>query len=211
MSDIVSLPWVGLVGLGAWHGINPAMGWLFAVALGIQEDSGRAVWRALLPLAVGHALAVGAAVLAALMIGSVVPRLFLQWLVAVVLVAFGVYRLVRRRHPRWVGMRVGPRDLALWSALMALAHGAGLMVLPFVLGAATPGELHALHSSAASTGSAGAWATAVHAASYLLVTGTVAVIVYQKLGLRLLRSAWVNLDVIWAGALIVTGMLTPLL
>jgi hypothetical protein len=127
------------------------------------------------------------------------------------LVAFGVYRLVRRRHPRWVGMRVGPRDLALWSALMALAHGAGLMVLPFVLGAATPVELHAMHSSAVATGSVGAWATAVHAAAYLLVTGTVAVIVYQKLGLRLLRSAWVNLDVIWAGALIVTGVLTPLL
>ena len=208
MTVVVSLPWVGLVALGAWHGINPAMGWLFAVALGIQEESSRAVWRALAPLALGHALAVGAAVLLAVTIGSVVPRLFLQWLVAGLLVAFGVYRLLRRRHPRWVGMRVGLKDLTLWSALMALAHGAGLMVLPFVLGAAAPAGLHAVHEPASVSG---VWATVVHAAAYLLVTGTVAVIVYKKLGLRLLRSAWFNFDVIWAGALIVTGVMTLLL
>jgi hypothetical protein len=212
VTGIASLPWAGMVALGAWHGINPAMGWLFAVALGVQEESGRAVWRALGPLALGHALAVGAAVLFAVVIGSVVPRLFLQWFVAAVLVGFGVYRLVRRRHVHWVGMRVGPKDLALWSALMALAHGAGLMVLPFVLGAAAPVGLHATHGIPLAPGSVIAvWATVVHAAAYLLVTGTIAVIVYEKLGLRLLRSAWLNVDVIWASALIVTGVLTPLL
>lgn len=208
----IALPWVSLVALGAWHGINPAMGWLFAVALGLQEESGRAVWRALAPLALGHAVAVGVAVLFALLVGAVLPPLVLQWIIATTLVGFGVYRLVRRRHPRWVGMRVGSRDLAVWSALMASAHGAGLMVLPFLLGAAAPAASHVHHASALAPGSLTALgATLIHAAAYLMVTGAVAVIVYHKLGLRLLRSAWVNLDVIWGVALIATGLLTLLL
>jgi hypothetical protein len=216
-------PWAGLLALGAWHGINPAMGWLFAVALGMQEESQRAVWRALGPLALGHALAVGAAVLTAALIGSIVPRIYLQQVVAALLVAFGLYRMFRRTHPRWVGMRVSARDLTFWSALMATAHGAGLMVLPFALGAGraadsdaaepiTSAPHHGLASNAAIGPSlelaAAGWAALVHTGSYLLVTGAVAVIVYQKLGLRLLRRTWLNLDLIWAGALIMTGVLT---
>ena len=226
------MPYLALALLGAFHGINPAMGWLFAVALGMQEERRRAVWGALLPLAVGHTLAIVLAVAAATAVGLVVPPRYLTWLVAATLLGFGAFRLVRHRHPRWGGMRVGPRDLAIWSLLMATAHGAGLMALPFVLRASAP-TAHAGHAGHAAAGAATAGAHASHAAllaadvsgshlaglmaalahtaGYLLVTGVVAVVVYEKVGLRVLRRAWVNLDVLWALALIATGVLTPLL
>ena len=115
-------------------------------------------------------------------------------------------------------MRVGPRDLTVWSFLMASAHGAGLMVLPLVLGvghhpAHRPAAGHVSHAAMLLAGlppipSAGLLASGVHALGYLLVTGIVAVVVYEKLGLRLLRTAWVNVDLVWAGALIVTGVVT---
>ena len=223
MTESVVWAWAGLLALGVWHGINPSMGWLFAVALGLQEGRARAVWRALGPLALGHALAIGGALAVAAALGLIVPLGLLRWIVAIALVAFGVWKLVRNRHPRWVGMRVGARDLTLWSLLMASAHGAGLMVLPFALrigsdaGAGASGASNATaaphHAGLvlADAGAAGIWATAVHTAGYLLVTGVLAVVVYRVVGLRLLRSAWVNLDVVWACALILTGILTPLL
>src|SRR6185436_9371797 len=117
--------WAALVALGAFHGINPGMGWLFAVALGMQERRRTAVWRALLPLGAGHALAVAAAVAIALLVGAVIPIRTLRWPVAGILLVLGVSRLFRHRHPRWVGMRVGSRGLTVWSFLMASAHGAG--------------------------------------------------------------------------------------
>jgi hypothetical protein len=188
----------GVAVLGAWHGVNPAMGWLFAVALGMQERSSAAVWRAMVPLALGHALAVGAAVLAALAAGVVVPAPTVQWLVAVALVAMGVYRLARGRHPRYGGMRMGAAELAIWSLLMATAHGAGLMVVPLVL--------HEGVSPGPATG-----VTLVHTGSYLLATATVAAVVYGWLGLGQLRRVWVNLDLVWGVALVLTGVATPLL
>ena len=124
--------WVVLFALGAFHGINPGMGWLFAVALGMQESRRHGVFRALAPLALGHVLSVGAIVLVAIALGVVVPLRYVEWLAVVVLLGFGIAKLVRSRHPRWVGMRVGMKDLTLWSFLMASAHGAGLMVLPVV-------------------------------------------------------------------------------
>lgn len=200
-----------VVALGAWHGINPGMGWLFAVALGLQEGRGRAVWRALPPLALGHALAVGQAVLVGLLLGLVIPVLFLKWFVAAVLLAFGLFKLVRSRHPRFGGMQVGMGGLTLWSMLMASAHGAGLMVVPFVIG----NETRTMESGMAMAGMGshplGLTATVVHTAAYLLVAGCVALLVYHKLGLRLLRSAWINLDLVWAGALIATAIATPLI
>ena|SRR5258706_8581150 len=111
------------------------MGWLFAVALGMQQGSSRGVWRALPPLAAGHAAAVGSVLLIAALAQTVIPIGILRPAVSVTLVAFGFYRLVRHRHPRWVGMQVGFGDLTAWSFLMASAHGAGLMILPFVMGA----------------------------------------------------------------------------
>ena len=134
MTSELTTSWAMLMALGAFHGINPGMGWLFAVALGMQERRRGAVIRALLPLGAGHALAVAAAVAAALAIGTVVPIGWLRWPVAGVLVSLGAMRFVRHRHPRWAGMRVGMGGLTLWSFLMATAHGAGLMVVPVFVG-----------------------------------------------------------------------------
>ena len=196
--------WLALAALGAGHGINPGMGWLFAVALGMQEGRTRAGWRALSPLALGHALAVGAAVLAA------------AALVGGLLLGLGALRLVRHRHPRYGGMRVGFRELTTWSFLMATAHGAGLMVLPLLVGGAGMKPVggagsHAMHLAHASllpvsdSMSTGLEATAMHTAGYLLVTGLIAVVVYRKVGLRMLRTMWINLDLIWGVALVLTG------
>lgn len=229
-----SLLMLGL--LGAAHGINPAMGWLFAVGLGFQEQDRRAVWRALGPMAFGHAAAILVAVLAASLIGLVLPPAAIKGLVSGLLLGFGVYHLVRHAHPRrGGGMRVGRRDLALWSFLVASAHGAGLMALPFVLGGTAATAAHASHGAHAAAEAAdaavqaaghaghvlaaglpaghiaGLLATLVHTAGYLLVTGLIAVIVYEKLGLAMLRKVWINLNAIWAGALILTGVLTVLL
>lgn len=196
---------LALAGLGAFHGINPGMGWLFAVALGLQDGSRRAVWRALGPLSVGHALAVAAVTVAALLSGLVVPPHVLRGTVGVLLVALGLSRLVRHRHPRYGGMRVGLVGLTIWSSLMATAHGAGLMVLPVVIG--MNGAEATCHTPA--TGAATALtATLAHGAGYLVVTAIVAVIVFEKVGLSLLRRAWINVDLIWAAALVVTGVAT---
>jgi len=204
-----SFPWTWAIIflLGAYHGINPAMGWLFAVALGLQRQSGRAVWQSLAPIAAGHVAAIGLTILAAALLGAVLPLLYLKIGVAILLVAFGAYRIAGKGHLRWGGMRVGVRDLTIWSFLMASAHGAGLMLLPVVLG--LPAQGHEMHSGGefpdARTQLA---AVAVHAVGYLLLTGLVAWIVYVKLGLSLLRKAWFNLDLLWAMALIATAGLT---
>jgi len=197
--------------MGAFHGINPGMGWLFAVALGMQEQRRAGVLRALLPLGAGHALAIAAAVVLAVFAGALAPIRDLRWAVAGILVALGVSRLIRHRHLRWVGMRVGMGGLTLWSFLMASAHGAGLMVLPVFLAMAMGGAEPSGHSMAASTPVAAIFATFVHAIGYLLVTAAIALLVFEKFGLGLLRKMWVNLDLIWAAALIATGILTALL
>ena len=209
-----TLPWVALLGLGAWHGINPGMGWLFAVALGMQEGRARAVWRALAPLALGHALAVGFAVVVVVVLGVALPHDLLPWLVAAVLLGFGMFRIVSHRHPRFGGMRVTRRDLVVWSLLMASAHGAGIMVLPFLMDPGTDGA-HVGHHAAPMMGGGmlganGLTATLLHTAGYIFVTGLVAVIVYQWAGLRQLRRWWLNLDVLWAVALIGTAVFTVL-
>jgi hypothetical protein len=216
MISDTSMSWAALLALGAGHGINPAMGWLFAVALGLQRESRGAVWNALTPLALGHALAIAAAIAAAGVVGLIVPLEVLKWSTAGLLVALGVFRLVRSRHIRFGGMQVNARELATWSFLMASAHGAGLMVLPLVLGD-LPVTGHTHHVAAASVMGiasvewSGVLAALVHTAGYLLVTGVIAVVVYERVGLRFLRKAWVNLDLIWAVALVVTGMVTVVL
>lgn len=212
MSETTTWPWVALLLLGAYHGINPGMGWLFAVALGMQEKSSRAVWRALVPISVGHAVAIGVVVALAGLFQAVLPLNILKIGVAVVLFGFGVYHLVRHRHPRWGGMQVGFVDLTIWSFLMASAHGAGLMVLPvlFRMGggdsiADPPVSMHHVHMAAMGGSATNLSAVLVHTLGYLVVTGFVAWVVYEKLGLALLRKAWLNLDLIWAVALVVTG------
>ena len=210
MPGEMTMSWGMLMALGAFHGINPGMGWLFAVALGMQERRRGAVLRALVPLVAGHALAVTSAVAAALVIGAVIPAALLRWPLAVVLVSLGVRRSLRHRHPRWAGMRVSMKGLTLWSFLTATAHGAGLMVVPVFVGMSMAGEsVHAHHMGGIESGVGTALlATGLHAVGYLAVTAFIAVLVFEKLGVGILRRAWLNLDLIWAAALIATGMLT---
>jgi hypothetical protein len=212
MSD-PSMSWPALLALGAGHGINPAMGWLFAVALGFQRGSRKAVWGALGPLALGHALAMAATIGLAAMIGLVLPPPALRWGIAGLLVGLGAYRLVRSRHITYGGMEVNAAELTTWSFLMASAHGAGLMVLPLVMND-VPSVITTHHLAQASMFAVGglewigAVAALVHTAGYLVVTGLIAVIVYERVGVRFLRTAWLNLDLLWAGALVVTGVAT---
>lgn len=200
--------WAALLGLGAFHGINPGMGWLFAVALGLQERRRGAVLSALLPLGVGHALAVAAAILLAMVVGAVMPLQWLRWLVAAILIGFGISRLLHHRHPSWASMRVSKSGLTLWSFLMASAHGAGLMVVPLFLGMVMPAE-HSHHAAMMNGGTplTALLATALHAVGYLVVTAAVAFVVFEKLGVGMLRKAWFNLDLVWAIALIGTGLI----
>ena len=238
MSDLQA--WLALLGLGAFHGINPGMGWLFAVALGLQEQRRSAVLRALLPIALGHALSIGAVVLVLGLLQDQLSDVWLRWPVGIGLALFGLYKLFRSRHPRWVGMRVNFLDLTAWSFLMATAHGAGLMLAPVLLGWGREGPAtmdhaamghaamghdhaammqaageHAEHASAiaatATTPLLGLAATAIHTLGYLLVMGLIAIVVYEKVGLAILRRAWFNLDVVWAVALVITGVVTLLL
>jgi len=213
MASEMTTSWAMLMALGAFHGINPGMGWLFAVALGMQERRRGAVLRALVPLGAGHALAVAGAIAAALAIGAVIPIGWLRWPLAGVLVSLGVLRCFRHRHPRWAGMRVSMRRLTLWSFLMATAHGAGLMVVPVFVGMSMADDGGHAHYVAATKAGAGTalLATGLHAVGYLAVTAFVAVLVFEKLGVGILRRAWINLDVIWSAALMATGTLTLML
>ena len=212
-----------LAALGAAHGVNPAMGWLFAVARGLEDRSRRMVWEALAPLAIGHAMAIAVAIIAATTLGNMLPLRFVRWIVAVALLSVGIAGLVRHRHVRLRGMRVSSRELATWSFLMASAHGAGLMVLPFMFGSlrgasVTVSHHHMMSMSDLSgepmvtAGVRGIDAIAItapliHTVGYLFVTGLIAIVVYEKVGLRILRRAWINLNVVWNFAMIGAGVL----
>jgi hypothetical protein len=211
-------PWLALAALGAYHGLNPAMGWLFAVALGLQEQRRDAVLQALPPIALGHATAVLLAVLVVGVAQIVVPPDALRYGCAGVLILFGLYKLAWRRHPRWVGMRVGFGDLTAWSFLMASAHGAGLMLIPALLGLSSAEQTHGAHAHgahtvhASPTGSATVLAdlaaVGLHTLAMFAVMGAIAILVYEKLGVMILKRAWFNLDLMWAGALVAAGVIT---
>lgn len=212
-------PWLALVLLGAYHGVNPGMGWLFAVALGLQHRSRGAVLRALGPIALGHEAAVALAVLLVRGAGLLAAPQVLRPIGAGVLIAFGLYKFLKpQSHPRWVGMRVGPWELVWWSFLMSTAHGAGLMLFPILVGSAETadgthdaGPLHAHTAIGSLAGTAVAQdlaAVLVHTAAMLVVMGAIALLVFERLGLTVLRRAWVNFDLLWAIAVIVTGVFT---
>ncbi|MBB4916228.1 hypothetical protein [Streptosporangium saharense] len=190
-----------LAGLGAFHGLNPAMGWLFAVALGLQERSRAAVLRALPPIVLGHAGSVLVTLALVSLARLAVPPKAVSYGVAAVVCGFGIWRIVRRRHPRWVGMRVTRWQLAGWSFLMATAHGAGLMVLPITLRGG---------HGAAVLASQSLLATAVHTVAMLSTVTAIALLVYEKLGVAVLRKAWFNLDLAWAVALVGAGAFAAL-
>ena len=210
------MDWKAMIGLGAYHGINPGMGWLFAVALGMQAGRASAMWRALPPIALGHAIAVAVVLVLFAGAGVLLPFDVMKTVMAATLVTLGIYRLWRHRHPRFGGMQVGFRDLTIWSFLMASAHGAGLMVVPFVIGgqdsvsALTASHAEHVHTAAASTAWTDAAAVGLHTLSYVIVSTLIAWIVYRKLGVAFLRVAWFNLDWLWAGALVITGVLVVL-
>jgi hypothetical protein len=209
-------PWIALLLLGAYHGLNPAMGWLFALSLGLQERRRSAVLSALVPIALGHAAAITLAILALRFVQHFFPMNILKWGVASILIALGCYRLFRARHPRGAGMRVGARDLFVWSFLMASAHGAGLMLLPILMAQPMSAMRHNMagamplmpsSSNAVSLTTIGL-AVLIHTASMLAVAGVLATLsfeTYEKVGLRLLRHTWLNFDLLWAIALLVAG------
>ena len=206
-------PWLALAGLGLFHGINPAMGWLFAVGLGLQRRSGVAVVQALPPIALGHAVSIALVAAALGLVRAAIDATLLRIAAALCLIAFGAYHLLRGyRHQFRVGMQVGFLDLALWSFLMATAHGAGLMVMPVLLelpaGAA---PAHGSHDAVVSALAGSLWtgllAVTVHTAAMLIAAGAIAWLIYAWIGLAVLRRAWINLDVIWSAVLIGTGLI----
>lgn len=228
-----SLPWVSLAVLGAFHGLNPGMGWLFAVALGLQAGKRRAVLAALGPIAAGHLASIAVVVILVSLASLVVPLDMLRYAAATVLIGFGLVKLSRfGSHPRWVGMRVRPHELAGWSFLMATAHGAGLMLAPVILGlsgkemasvthaAATTMASHAGHAEHLATVATAPGAPAmalpvadllavtVHTGAMFVVMGAVALLIFDLVGLAILRRAWINLDRVWAGSLVAVGLLT---
>jgi hypothetical protein len=219
--------------LGAYHGLNPAMGWLFAVGLGMQERSRRAVLRSLLPIAIGHECSIVLIAALVLGLGVVADSTVLHVGAGLALMAFGIFRFVKpHAHFRWTKMRVNRRELSCWSFLMSTAHGAGLMVAPVLIGAGAassaqadagmtmsmPGmsmsspvahdhELAHVHDAALSL-PASALGLLLHVTAMLLVMGVVAVIVYDRVGVRVLRRAWVNTEWLWAGAFVLAGVVT---
>jgi hypothetical protein len=261
-------PWITLLLLGGYHGLNPGMGWLFAVAIGLQDRSRRAVVRAFAPIALGHAASIAVVVALVAALQSVLSPTLLRWVGAGTLVSFGLYKLAAPMScPRWVGMRVGFRELTAWSFLMATGCGAGMMLVPVILklpsdarpiarvvpaayattegttkpvptglschrepadtkqtaaaasgsgstphSGETPRNCHAQIAQMAKRGGAGPLAAAaavlLHTLTMFLVMAAIALVVYEKVGLAILRRAWFNLDLVWAGALIAAGLLT---
>jgi hypothetical protein len=216
-------PWMALALLGAYHGLNPAMGWLFALSLGLQEKRRSAVLAALVPIALGHAAAIAVVILLFRFVQHLFPWHSLKFGVAAILFALGVYRIFRASHPRGAGMRVGGRELLVWSFLMASAHGAGLMLVPVVLAQPALGMAHTMVGSipaasmppgsmlagpAAVSMSVILLAVLVHTLALLIVAGALAISFfesYEKVGLKLLRHTWLNFDLLWAFALLVAG------
>ncbi|TFZ02764.1 hypothetical protein EZ313_16085 [Ramlibacter henchirensis] len=213
MSSTAAL-WLTVVALGIYHGLNPAMGWPLAVANGLAEKADRAVFATLLPLGGGHLAAMSVALVPfAWLAGYVSWSRTIQLGAGALVLLYGIYRLVQRRHPRALA-RIRPTQLAWWSFWMATAHGAGLMLLPFTLGLCEPssadGRAAAAHATVVralgSSNVATALAVAtVHTVAMLLAGLLIAWAVYRYLGLGFLRRAWLNLDVVWAGSLVVAG------
>jgi hypothetical protein len=200
-------PWLVLAGLGAFHGLNPAMGWLFAVALGLHRKSRSIVLLSMIPIALGHLVSIGVVAALVVALGLVVDQRLLEIAAGMVLLGWAAYfAAYGHRHRVRVGMTTGMLGLGVWSFLMATAHGAGLMLTPALMSlclAATPaGELTATGSMPVALAAIG-----VHTAAMLAVTLAIAVCVYEWLGLSFLRRGWINFDFIWIAALAITGII----
>lgn len=228
-------PVLTMMAFGAYHGLNPGMGWLFALSVGLQRRSDRAIWSSLFPIALGHAFSLLVVALLVFATAHVVSTSMLEMGTALLLIGFGIYKVFNYyRHPRWVGMQVGMRDLTWWSFLMATAHGAGLMIAPLVLTLALPcvetemssmamagnhthhhgmatGANHMAHPDITMGANLGiALGIFGHTLAMLAVMALVAWVVYKRFGLQILRSHWINFDLIWAGALLIVGTIALL-
>ena len=193
------------VGLGLFHGINPAMGWLFALSFGLQEKSRRAIVRSLLWIVAGHEASVLPSALILTLFAGQVSRGVAMAVVSVALLTFGLVLLLRPRHFRWVGMRLCPWQLAWWSFLMSTVTGAGLMLAPVLLHTTSSHE-HAVSGAMSGDLAAAAGVALVHALGMAVAAGAVALVAYQTVGVRILRTHWVNLDRVWAFAFVVAGL-----
>jgi hypothetical protein len=209
-------PWILMALLGAYHGLNPAMGWLFAVALGMQERDRKAVVRALPAIAIGHEASILIVAVLVLGLGLLADGSALHLAAGVALIAFGIFRFAKpRAHFRWVRMTVNRKELTWWSFLMSTAHGAGLMVAPVLIGAgavsdaeASSNHALALAESGGMNIAGGVLAITLHVGAMLAVMAAVALLVYDHVGVNVLKKAWINLDWVWAGAFVLAGVLT---
>src|SRR5215207_1253922 len=214
------VPVLTMMAFGVYHGLNPGMGWLFALSIGLQNRSERAIWRSLLPIAAGHASSLALVAVLVFVSAHYISTPMLQITTALVLIGFGIYKVFNySRHPRWVGMQVGMRDLTWWSFLMSTAHGAGLMIAPLILTMALPcvdadmssmamagDHNHMAHAGVAMGADLGiVLGILMHTLAMLAVMALVAWFVYKRFGLKILRSHWINFDLIWAAALIIAG------
>jgi hypothetical protein len=199
-------PWLTYAGLGAFHGLNPAMGWLFAVALGLHRQNRCILWLALLPIGLGHALSVGAVALVFLWVGGLVDGWAFRICSALVLIGWALYHWrFGHRHRVRFGMQVGLAGLFLWSFLMATAHGAGMMLWPVLMPLCLSSGTVAV--PVRNTLAAGLAGVGVHTLAMLSVTAVIAVAVYEWVGLQVLRKAWLNIDVLWIAAVAATALL----
>jgi hypothetical protein len=205
-------PWLALVGLGMFHGVNPAMGWLFAVALGLHRHSRQVVVLSLGPIALGHALSIAVVMAAVLLLGVVVEPRMVRRAAGGLLIAWALYHWrYGHRHRVRVGMRAGFAGLTLWSFVMATGHGAGLMLVPALLPLYRPHPHGPTGHGHPIVGADSLWlalvAVGVHTLAMLLVTGVLAVLTYEWLGVGVLRRGWINFDMLWTSVLLATGAL----
>lgn len=196
-------PWLALTGLGLFHGLNPAMGWLFAVALGLHRQSRGVVFASLAPIAAGHALSIWVVSSTVMALGMALDPHALRVVAGVLVLGWAAYHwLYGHRHRVRVGMTAGFAALALWSFLMASAHGAGVMLVPAMIPLCADQPIVDKAFLSLSLAAAG-----VHTAAMVLATGVVAALVYEWLGLEVLRRNWINFDLLWTAMLIATGIL----
>jgi hypothetical protein len=199
-------PVLYLAGLGAFHGLNPAMGWLFAVALGLHRKSRAPVFAALVPIAIGHALSIAATSALLVTAGLLIPPDAVRIGAGIALLAWALYHWrFGHRHRVRFGMQTGLAGLAAWSFLMATAHGAGVMLWPALMPLCLPGSASATGLGAPLV--AAAAGVGVHTFAMLATTTLVALVVYEWVGVAILRHAWLNVDLIWTFALAVTALL----
>ena len=204
-------PWLALAGLGAFHGVNPAMGWLFAVALGMHRQSRVEVVAALPPIAFGHALSIAAVAGSFVAAGVLFNQRLVQAASGFLLIAWAAYhQLYGHKRRSRVGMQVGRAGLIGWSFLMATAHGAGLMLLPALIPLCAAGSPMS-EITAAQSATLALAAVAVHMGAMLVVTATIALVIYDWIGLAVLRTAWLNTELVWTAALAGTGVLLLIL